>query len=249
MNVKQQRNGKPPRGAGRSEAQEAFVMGAETFAGKRNEESLADEKLMEEVLLRGNLKIAFQRVKTNGGAPGIDKMTVQKLGPYLKDNWITIKEQILECKYKPQPVRRVEIPKPDGGIRKLGIPSVVDRFVQQALLQVLQKYWDPTFSEHSYGFRPGRSAHQAVSKAQEYVKQGNKWVVDLDLEKFFDRVNHDRLMAKLGERIKDKRVLKLVHAFLKSGVMETGLVSPTDEGTPQGGPLTPRTQMPHFLWT
>ena len=169
----------------------------------------------------------------------MDGMTVQALPEYLKEHWPAIREQLLSGTYKPQPVKRVEIPKPDGGVRKLGIPTVLDRFIQQAVMQVLQRRWDRTFSEHSYGFRPERSAHQAVEKAQQYIAEGYRFVVDLDLEKFFDRVNHDRLMAKLAERVSDKRLLKLIRAFLTAGVMENGLVGPVDEGTPQGGPLSP----------
>ena len=169
----------------------------------------------------------------------MDGMTVQQLPEYLKQHWPAIREQLLSGTYKPQPVKRVEIPKPDGGVRKLGIPTVLDRFIQQAVMQVLQGRWDRTFSEHSYGFRPGRSAHQAVEQAQQYIAEGYRWVVDMDLEKFFDRVNHDKLMAKIAERVGDKRMLKLIRAFLQAGVMEDGLVSPVDEGTPQGGPLSP----------
>ena len=157
---------------------------------------------------------------------------------YLKQHWQAIREQLLSGTYEPQPVGRVEIAKPDGGVRKLGIPTVLDRFIQQAVMQVLQSRWDPTFSEHSHGFRPQRSAHQAVAKAQQYIAEGNRWVVDLDLEKFFDRVNHDKLMAAIARRVSDKRMLKLIRAFLESGVMENGLVSPVEEGTPQGGPLS-----------
>jgi RNA-directed DNA polymerase len=166
-------------------------------------------------------------------------MTIADARDYLREHWPSIRSQLLAGTYQPQPVKRVEIPKPDGGIRKLGVPCVVDRLIQQALLQVLQEQWDPTFSGHSYGFRPGRSAHQAVAQAQRYVAAGYSVVVDLDLEKFFDRVNHDSLMARVAARVTDKRVLKLIRAFLKSGVMEDGLVSPVDEGTPQGGPLSP----------
>jgi len=166
-------------------------------------------------------------------------MTVQQLPEYLKQYWPTIREQLLSGTYKPQPVKRVEIPKPDGGVRKLGIPTVLDRFIQQAVMQVLQRKWDRTFSNHSYGFRPGRSAHQAVAAAQQYIAAGYRWCVDLDLEKFFDRVSHDKLMARIETRVSDRRMLKLIRSFLKAGVMENGLVSPIDEGTPQGGPLSP----------
>ena len=166
-------------------------------------------------------------------------MTVQALAEHLKKHGPTLRTQLLEGTYHPQPVKRVEIPKPDGGTRKLGVPTAQDRFVQQALMQVLQKRWDQTFSEHSFGFRPNRSAHQAVARAQEYIAQGCDWVVDPDLEKFFDRVNHDVLMGRVAKRISDKRVLKLIRAFLNAGVMENGLESPTEEGTPQGGPLSP----------
>ena len=166
-------------------------------------------------------------------------MTVHDLPGYLKEHWPSLREQLLSGTYKPQPVRRVEIPKPDGGVRKLGIPTVLDRLIQQAVMQVLQRRWDRTFSEHSYGFRPRRSAHQAVAQAQQYLAEGHGWVVDLDLEKFFDRVNHDKLMGQVAKRVADKRVLKLIRAFLNAGVMENGLVSPVDEGTPQGGPLSP----------
>jgi RNA-directed DNA polymerase len=166
-------------------------------------------------------------------------MTVNQLGDHLKQHWPAIREQLLNGTYRPKPVKRVEIPKPDGGVRKLGIPTVLDRFIQQAVMQVLQRRWDPEFSDHSYGFRPGRSAHQAVAQAQQYIAEGYGWCVDLDLEKFFDRVNHDRLMAQIAKRVDDKRLLKLIREFLNAGVMENGLLSPSVEGTPQGGPLSP----------
>jgi len=195
---------------------------------------------MEEVGERENLKQAVQQVKANKGSPGIDGMTVEELPGYLQQHWPAIREQLLNGTYEPKPVRRVEIPKPDGGgMRKLGIPTVLDRYVQQAVMQVLQRQWDPTFSDHSYGFRPGRSAHQAVAQAQKHIGAGHSWVVDLDLEKFFDRVNHDKLMGQIAKRVEDKRLRKLIRAFLNAGVMENGLVSPSVEGTPQGGPLSP----------
>jgi RNA-directed DNA polymerase len=222
------------------EAPRAAMEGTESLAAKRGTESPAiGEQLMEEVCERENCKQALARVKANKGSAGLDGMTVHELADFLKQHWPAIREHLLGGTYVPQPVKRVEIPKPDGGVRKLGIPTVLDRFIQQAVMQVLQRRWDRTFSEHSYGFRPGRSAHQAVEAAQKYIAGGYRWVVDLDLEKFFDRVNHDKLMAKIAERVGDKRMLKLIRAFLRAGVMEGGLVSPVDEGTPQGGPLSP----------
>ncbi len=222
------------------EAQRAAKGGTESHAAKRRAESPATtEQLMEEVCGWENCKQALARVKANRGSPGVDSMTVRDLPEYLKQHWPAIRKQLLDGTYRPQPVKRVEIPKPDGGMRKLGIPTVLDRFIQQAVMQVLQSRWDRTFSDHSYGFRPGRSAHQAVAQAQQYIAEGYRWVVDLDLEKFFDRVSHDKLMARLAERVSDKRLLKLIRAFLRAGVMEGGLVSPVDEGTPQGGPLSP----------
>jgi RNA-directed DNA polymerase len=198
------------------------------------------ETLMEEICGRSNLRAALQRVRANKGSPGTDHMTVDELPGFLKAHWPAIKEQLLNGEYHPQPVKRVEIPKPGSPEkRKLGIPCVVDRFIQQAVLQVLQGQWDATFSAHSYGFRPGRSAHQAIAKAQAYLQQGYEYVVDIDLERFFDRVCHDRLMSKLASRIADKRVLKLVRAYLQAGILEDGLVTVPTEGTPQGGPLSP----------
>ena len=194
---------------------------------------------MEAVVERENLKKALARVKRNKGTAGIDGMSVDDLPAYLKEHWPTIRAQLLEGSYKPQPVRRVEIPKASGGMRPLGIPTVLDRFIQQAAMQVLQADWDGTFSETSFGFRPGRSAHRAVERAQTYIASGHAVVVDFDLEKFFDRVNHDILMGLIAKRVADKRILKLVRAFLNAGVLEGGLVSPTEEGTPQGGPLSP----------
>jgi RNA-directed DNA polymerase len=226
---------------GRSDAPKITERRTETLMAKRRTENLAGtERLMEEVCELENCKQALQRVKANKGSPGVDGMTVDELPEYLKQHELEIGEQLRNGTYQPQPVKRVEIRKPDGtGMRKLGIPTVLDRFVQQAVLPVLQKRWDPTFSEHSHGFRPGRSARQAVHEAQQYIAEGYRWVVDLDLEKFFDRVNHDRLIAAVAERVADKRMLKLIRAFLEAGVMEDGLVSPVNEGAPQGGPLSP----------
>src|SRR5437879_4080195 len=203
------------------------------------ENPASTNRLMEEVCERENLKAALQRVKANKGSPGVDGMTVIGIKDYLKQHWPAIRGQLLSGTYEPKPVRRVEIAKPDGGVRKLGIPTVLDRFIQQAVMQVLQRRWDRSFSDHSYGFRPGRSAHHAVAQAQQYIAQGHGWVIDLDLEKFFDRVNHDKLMGQIAKRVEDKRLLKVIRAFLNAGVMENGLVNPSVEGTPQGGPLSP----------
>jgi RNA-directed DNA polymerase len=194
---------------------------------------------MEAIVERDNVRKALAQVRRNKGAPGADDMSVADLVLHLKDHWLEIKAQLLAGTYRPQPVRRVEIPKPTGGVRALGIPTVLDRFIQQAVLQVLQADWDPTFSEASFGFRPKRSAHQAVERAQAYIASGHRVVVDIDLEKFFDRVNHDILMGLVAKRVADKRLLKLIRGFLTAGMMEGGLASPTVEGTPQGGPLSP----------
>src|SRR5277367_6677005 len=208
-------------------------------AGNESERPANTRRIMEEVCERANLKEALRQVRGNKGSAGVDRMTVDKLGDYLKQHWSDIREQLLNGTYEPKPVRRVEIPKPDGGVRELGIPTVLDRFIQQAVMQVLQRQWNPTFSQYSYGFRPHRSAHHAVAQAQQYIAQGYGWVIDLDLEKFFDRVNHDKLMGQIAKRVEDKRLLKLIRDFLNAGVMQNGLVSPSVEGTPQGGPLSP----------
>jgi RNA-directed DNA polymerase len=224
----------------RGEAPSAGEEGAEAaMANRRTESSASTTELMEEVCERSNMKAALRRVERNKGSAGVDGMTVEELRGHLKESWSGIREALLSGTYHPQPVKRVEIPKPGGGVRKLGVPTVRDRLIQQAILQVLQPLWDPTFSENSFGFRPGRSAHDAIVKAQEYVEEGCRWVVDIDLEKFFDHVNHDMLMGRMAKRVEDKRLLRLTRGFLKAGVMTGGLTSPSEEGTPQGGPLSP----------
>jgi len=195
--------------------------------------------LMERILLRGNLLSALKRVERNKGSHGVDGMPVQNLRMHIMEHWDIIKRQLAEGTYEPDPVRRVEIPKPDGGVRLLGIPTVTDRFIQQAIAQVLTPMYDPIFSDHSYGFRPKRNAHEAVKKAKGYIGEGYRWVVDIDLEKFFDKVNHDRLMAILARRIKDKQLLKLIRKYLQSGIMINGVLTNNRRGTPQGGPLSP----------
>ena len=211
----------------------------ESSTAARGDERSGSGHLMELVVEKDNAKAALKRVKKNRGSPGSDGMTVEELTPYLVAEWLTIKQQLLDGSYQPRPVLRKQIPKSGGGVRDLGIPCALDRMIQQAILQVLQPIFDPTFSEHSYGFRPGRGAHGAVCAAQRYIQSGRSWVVDVDLEKFFDRVNHDVLMGKLEKRIGDKRLLGLIRRYLGAGVMDGGVVLERHEGTPQGGPLSP----------
>ena len=222
----------------RGEAPKAQRSGDASSAAIENAR-LGTEHLLERVLERSNLERALKRVRQNKGKPGIDGMTVDDLPTYLKEHWPDLREKLLAGTYQPLPVREVEIPKRDGGVRKLGIPTVLDRLIQQAILQVLQPMFDPTFSEHSHGFRPGRSAHDAVCEAQRYIQSGKRVVVDVDLEKFFDRVNHDVLMGRLERRLSDKRVLGLIRHYLDAGIMVNGVVMERHEGTPQGGPLSP----------
>lgn len=212
---------------------------AEARPARREDEGSGTSDLMERVLERANLKEALARVKRNKGGPGADGMRTEDLTQHLRENWPRLREQLLGGEYQPTPVRRHEIPKSGGGMRQLGIPTVLDRFIQQALLQVLQPILDPGFSRHSYGFRPGRSAHQALRAARRYVQEGRRFVVDVDLERFFDRVNHDVLMGRLAKRIADVRVLSLIRRYLEAGVMVNGVVMERYEGTPQGGPLSP----------
>jgi len=227
-----------PEGRGRHPREEGAVRQAD--AATKDVFDSEAQGLMEEAVGRGNMMAAWRRVRTNGGAPGVDGMTVEELWPWLHAHWSHVKVELLEDRYEPSPVRRVEIPKPGGkGMRKLGIPTVLDRLIQQALHQALSPMFDPGFSERSYGFRPGRSAHDAVKQARADASEGRRWVVDLDLEKFFDRVNHDVLMSRVARKVTDKRVLRLIRKYLRAGVMDGGVTSPTDEGTPQGGPLSP----------
>src|SRR5919108_3417595 len=213
--------------------------GAANVTGRKDNSIPEAERLMEAVVSRGNMMAALSRVVANKGAPGVDNMPVTALKDYLHEHWPRIKEELLAGKYTPQPVLKVEIPKPGGGKRMLGIPTVLDRLIQQAVHQVLNPKFDPGFSASSYGFRPGRSAHQAVQAARQHVAEGRRWVVDIDLEKFFDRVNHEILMALVKRKVKDRQVLKLIDSYLKAGMLEGGVVSPRQEGTPQGGPLSP----------
>jgi RNA-directed DNA polymerase len=224
---------------GRNSGDAATCAEVDVATRTRTKAEVATTSLMEAVVERGNLKLAYQRVIENKGAAGVDQLAVSELKEHLKRYWPTIRARLLSGAYQPQPVRSVDIPKPQGGVRTLGIPTVVDRLIQQALHQVLQPIFEPTFSDASYGFRPGRNAHQALRRAREYVAQGKRWVVDIDLEKFFDRVNHDLLMSKLAVKIGDARVLTLIRRYLEAGMMVDGLVQPRTEGTPQGGPLSP----------
>jgi RNA-directed DNA polymerase len=229
-----------PHSEGSARKAREHVWGAESSSAIGTESMRVDETLMEAVVEKENMLAALARVRSNKGAAGVDGMTVDELEWHLRTAWPRIKRELLHGSYQPSPVRGHEIRKPGGkGVRQLGIPTVVDRLVQQALLQVLEPLFDSDFSPRSYGFRPGRSAHQAVRQAREYVAEGRRWVVDIDLEKFFDRVNHDVLMSRVSRRIGDKRVLGLIRRFLQAGMMRDGLVRPRDEGTPQGGPLSP----------
>ena len=227
-----------PEEAVKPQGPEAGLSAPSAQAGRAPREE-GGSGLMEQVVARGNMLAAMKRVEQNGGAPGVDGIPTERLRDQCQAEWVRIREQLLAGTYKPQPVRRVEIPKPGGGVRLLGIPTVMDRLIQQALLQVLTPLFDPAFSPSSFGFRPGRRGHDAVRQAQRYVEEGYAWVVDLDLEKFFDRVNHDVLMARVARRIRDKRVLRLIRQYLKAGVLLNGVVVTTEEGTPQGGPLSP----------
>ncbi len=227
-----------PDGSGRNLREQGA--GTSIIAARTDDFHPETSELIEAVVERENMQAAYKRVKSNKGSPGVDRVSVDDLRDYLVEHWPRIREELLEDRYQPSPVLRVEIPKPGGkGMRQLGIPTVLDRLIQQALLQVLQPIFDPTFSDSSYGFRPGRGAHQALLKAREHVACGRRWVVDMDLEKFFDRVNHDILMSRVARRVGDKRVLRLIRKYLQAGVMEGGLVSQRMQGTPQGGPFSP----------
>ena len=213
--------------------------GAELVTAAAGQTKAEVSRLMEAVIERSNVWSAYQKVVRNGGAPGVDGLTVGSFKDWLKVHWPSVRAALLDGRYQPSAVRAVDIPKPSGGMRTLGIPTVLDRLIQQALLQVLQPIVEPTFSASSYGFRPGRSAHQAVRAAKQYVQDGGAWVVDMDLEKFFDRVNHDILMSRVARRVADARVLKLIRRYLQAGLMRDGVATVRDQGTPQGGPLSP----------
>ena len=224
-------------GDGRNLSRVATGAEAGTVAAGRTKPEAA--QLLETALERNNMLCAYERVVENKGAPGVDGLSVSEFKPWLQAHWPKVRQALLAGEYMPAAVRKVEIPKPQGGVRTLGVPTVLDRLIQQALHQVLQPLFDPEFSESSYGFRPGRNAQQAVKTARSYVAEGRRWVVDLDLEKFFDRVNHDALMARVRRKVKDERVLKLIRRYLEAGLMEGGVASARSEGTPQGGPLSP----------
>jgi RNA-directed DNA polymerase len=225
------------RGQGRKP--EAAQASGSNFPGRKAQPDPKQPDLIERMLERGNMLKALQAVEANRGAAGIDGMEVEQLRGYLREHWARVREQILKGTYEPRPIKRVDIPKPGGGTRMLGIPTVLDRLIQQAIHQLLSPMWEKGFSAHSYGFRPGRSAAQAVKAAQGHIRSGKRWVVDVDLEKFFDRVNHDVLMAQVARKVKDQRLLKLIRRYLESGIMQHGLVEPRIEGTPQGSPLSP----------
>lgn len=237
--ARRQKSGQPELARGSRGEAPRTTRSVEASTAIHGPESPSSNGLMEQVVARDNLKQALKRVRQNQGSPGIDGMTVDELAPYLVAHWLTVKAQLLTGTYVPKPVKAQAIPKRNGGIRTLGIPCVLDRFIQQAILQVLQPRFDPSFSQHSYGFRPGRSAHQAVGAAQRYIQDGRRWVVDIDLESFFDRVNHDVLMGKLAKRFADKRLLGLIRRYLNAGLMANGVVMERQAGTPQGGPLSP----------
>jgi group II intron reverse transcriptase/maturase len=234
-----QKPGQPGRAEGGRGEAESETGRDEARLARHDPEGLGRADLLTQALARGNLVKAWQRVKANRGSAGVDGLTVQGASEYLKTHWPRIRGELQTGRYRPQPVRRVQIPKSGGGVRELGIPTVTDRLIQQALLQVLQPLIDPSFSEHSYGFRPGRRAQEAVLQAQRHVQEGWRVVVDVDLEKFFDRVNHDVLMDRLAKRIDDKAVLRLIRRYLEAGLMDNGVVMERYEGTPQGGPLSP----------
>lgn len=234
------REGKPKfRGPGSGRNPRGNPAKASSTTAREEQPNPSTMQLMEAVVERSNMILALRRVEKNKGSAGIDEMSVHELRSYLKEHWPKIKEELLEGSYQPAAVRRLEIAKPTGGMRQLGIPTVVDRLIQQALNQVLNPIFDPNFSQSSYGFRLGRKAHQAVKQAQAYVASGKRWIVDLDLEKFFDRVNHDMVMSRVARRVNDKRVLLLIRRYLQAGIMEGGLITASREGTPQGGPLSP----------